>query len=134
MTWSTKVLKFCAALEAGTGLALIVVPRFVTGLLFGEGVSGVGLVVSRLGGIGLLSLGIACWPSHIVDRSRAALWAMLTYNALVTLYLARLGIGGEWVGKLLWAVVVLHLILTVLLIRACSASQQENKYPKTQEA
>src|SRR4051812_39188112 len=94
---STKILKLCALLEAGTGLALIVVPSFVTGLLFGERVSGVGLAVSRLGGVALLSLGVACWPHQaVVDRSRAALWGMLTYNALVTLYLASLGIRGEW--------------------------------------
>ena len=37
---------------------------------------------------------------------------MLTYNALATLYLVYLGIGGEWVGRLLWPAVVLHAVLT----------------------
>jgi hypothetical protein len=43
---------------------------------------------------------------------------MLTYGALVTLYLAYLGLTGEWVGTLLWPAVVLHAILTALLARA----------------
>jgi hypothetical protein len=63
-------------------------------------------------GIALIALGVACLP-----RS-TALCGMLTYSALVTLYLLYLAIGGEWVGPLLWPVVGLHGILTALLARA----------------
>jgi len=42
---------------------------------------------------------------------------MLTYNSLATLYLLCLGIGGEWVGPLLWPAVALHGILSLLLAR-----------------
>ena len=35
-----------------------------------------------------------------------------------TLYLAYVGIEGQWIGKLLWPAVVVHGILTVLLARA----------------
>jgi hypothetical protein len=42
---------------------------------------------------------------------------MLTYNALVTLFLGYLGFAGGLTGVLLWPVVVLHFILTVLLTR-----------------
>jgi len=38
---------------------------------------------------------------------------MLLYNALATAYLLHLGIGGEWVGRLLWPAVVLHALFTV---------------------
>jgi len=36
------------------------------------------------------------------------------------IYLLRLGIGGEWVGSLLWPAVALHGILSLLLARQWS--------------
>jgi hypothetical protein len=42
---------------------------------------------------------------------------MLTYGALVTVYLAFLGLVGGFTGILLWPAVVVHAILTVLLGR-----------------
>jgi hypothetical protein len=49
---------------------------------------------------------------------------MLTYNLLVALYLLFLAIRGEWVGRLLWPVVVLHAVMTVFLARAWFASRK----------
>ncbi len=40
---------------------------------------------------------------------------MLTYSAVITLYLAYLGFAGGLTGILLWPAVVLHMILTALL-------------------
>jgi hypothetical protein len=58
---------------------------------------------------------------------------MLTYSALVTLYLLYFGIRGEWVGPLLWPVVVLHAILTLLLAREVGKGRAaEGKLPKLQ--
>jgi hypothetical protein len=48
---------------------------------------------------------------------------MLCYSLLATLYLAYLGIRGEWVGVLLWPAVVIHAILTILLVRASFKDQ-----------
>jgi hypothetical protein len=45
---------------------------------------------------------------------------MLLYNALVTLYLAGVGLGTEFVGVLLWPAVVVHGVLTALLAYAWS--------------
>ena len=41
---------------------------------------------------------------------------MLTYSAMVTLYLAYLGLAGGLTGVLLWPAVILHAILTALLV------------------
>ena len=103
-----KLLAFTAVAEAGTGAALVVAPRIVGQLLLGAELAGVAIPVARVAGIALIALGIACWPRC------TALCGMLTYSALATLYLARLGIGGEWVGKLLWPAVAVHAVLTVL--------------------
>jgi hypothetical protein len=104
-----KVLTVAAVIEVATGLALMIAPSLVGRLLFGEELTGIVIPVARVLGIALLALGVGCWPSS------TALCGMLTYSALVTLYLLCLAIRGEWVGPLLWPVVALHGILTVLL-------------------
>ena len=42
---------------------------------------------------------------------------MLAYNALAAAYFVVLGIGGEFVGVLLWPVAIVHAVLAVLLAR-----------------
>ena len=114
-----KLLGVAAFLEAATGLALIIHPPLVTQLLLGDGVSGAGLALGRVGGFALFALGLACWPGFASagGNNTAALRALLTYNLLATLYLAYLWIGGEWVDKLLWPAVALHAFLTLFLAR-----------------
>ncbi len=123
-----KLLVLAAAGEAATGLVLLVYPPIVVWLLFGAEIAGAGMVMSRIAGISLLALGLACWPgSEATGIPTRALRAMLYYSLLVTLYLAYLGIRGEWVGVLLWPAVVVHAILTFLLVRAWLRDQQTNK-------
>jgi hypothetical protein len=105
-----RVLIFAAVAEIATGMALLTVPSLVGQLLLGEEFTGVAIPVARVAGMALIALGVACWPGP-------PLAGMLTYSALVTLYLAYLGIAGGFAGVLLWPVVVLHVILTAFLIR-----------------
>jgi hypothetical protein len=113
-----KLLSLSAIIEAATGLALIVLPSLVGRLLLGAELTGVSISITRVLGIALVALGVACWPG------RTALCGMLTYSILATLYLAYLGVIGRWVGPLLWPVVALHGILTVLLARAWFQSRK----------
>lgn len=108
------VLAVAAACEAATGLVLLVYPPIVIRLLLGAEITGAGEVVSRFAGIALIGLGIACWPSGSV---RQASYGMLTYGTLAALYLAYVGIRGQWVGVLLWPAVAVHAMLIVLLLR-----------------
>jgi|SRR6516162_3313029 hypothetical protein len=119
-----RLLKVTAIFEAATGLALIIVPSLVAQLLLGTELSGVAIVVARVAGVGLFSLGVACWP--IEEGTRAQLCAMLTYDVLVTFYLLYVAIGGEWIGVLLWPAIVLHGVLTLLLARQWF-KQQKNR-------
>jgi hypothetical protein len=114
-----RVLIFAAAGEAGMGLALLIVPSLVGQLLLGDELIGIAIPVARVAGIALIALGLACWPGRDTgsDATRGLL-SMLGYSVLVTLYLTYLGIGGKWVGVLLWPAVVVHAILTTLLVRA----------------
>jgi hypothetical protein len=105
MKW---VLIFAAVGEAGTGLALLVVPSLVGWLLLGEALTGIAIPVARVAGIALIALGVACWPGP----PRVG---MLIYGAAVGLYLAYLGFAGGLAGILLWPAVILHGILTALI-------------------
>jgi hypothetical protein len=114
----TGLLTLTAIIEAATGLALVATPSIVVRLLLGDGISGVSIHLGRVAGIALLSLGLACWPGRDpTGNTTPALRGMLTYNALATLYFLCLGIGGEWVGPLLWPAVGLHGALSFLLAR-----------------
>jgi hypothetical protein len=102
------VLIFAAVGEAGTGLALLIVPSLVGRLLLGEELTGITIPVARVAGIALIALGVACWPGP----PRVG---MVIYSAAVALYLAYLGFAGDLAGILLWPAVILHVILTALI-------------------
>ncbi len=112
-----RLLTLTASIEAATGLALLSVPAVVVRLLLGGEISGVSIPLGRVGGLGLLSLAVACWPRRAGPGLTAPAVAMLAYNSLVALYLLCLGLGGEWVGPLLWPAVALHVVLSLLLVR-----------------
>ena len=95
--------------EMATGLTLLIVPSLVGQLLLGEDLTGVAVPVARVTGIALLALGTACWPGP-------AVLGISTYSGLVTLYLAYLGIVGQFAGALLWPAVAVHLVLTIVLV------------------
>jgi hypothetical protein len=111
------VAKASCLIEALTGLALIADPNVVASLLLGQGLSGSGLAVARIAGIGLLSLSVACWPARKADTEASAR-GLLVYNALAAIYLGYLGVDGVMVGLLLWPAVALHAVLGFLFARA----------------
>jgi hypothetical protein len=114
------VLAVAAVSEVATGLALLAYPSIVVRLLLGAEIVGIGDVVSRFGGIGLIGLGAACWPS---GSPRQALHGMLTYGTLAVLYLAYIGVSGQGGGVLLWPAVVVHAFLIILLLGARSREE-----------
>ena len=77
------MLIIAAIVEAGTGVALLIVPS-LAGQLFGEQLAGVAIPVARVAGTRCLRWGSPCWPGP-------PLVGMLVYNASVTSYLAYLG-------------------------------------------
>src|SRR5262245_6516833 len=110
-----NLLALAASVEEATGLALLVSPSIVVRLLFGAEIAGVGMAMSRMAGIALLSLGIACWPIRSAANANSpAFRGMFIYNLLVMIFLFYIGVGTEWVGTLLWPAVVVHTILTLM--------------------
>ena len=110
-----KLLAIASIFEAITGLLLIIVPAIVVKFLIGGDIEGAGLIASRVAGCALIALSIACWPSN---KNMQAFWGMLVYSTLAGLYLALLGVGGVWVGKLLWPAAATHILLSILLVFA----------------
>jgi hypothetical protein len=110
------VAAVAAVVEMTAGFALIASPSIVVHLLIGTGLSDGGIAIGRVGGFGLLSLGLACWPSGRVVNVQA-ISALFTYNLLAALYIGSLGVVGGFAGYLLWPACVLHAVLAFLLAR-----------------
>ena len=111
-----------AGIEAATGVALLLSPPLVAALLLGGSLdTPAALVVARMTGAALLSLGTACWLARNDQQSRAAtglIAALLLYNtaAVAVLVYASIGLGLTGIG--LWPAVILHVALAVWCI-AC---------------
>jgi hypothetical protein len=106
-----------AVIELGAGLALLCFPSPVVALLLGSLFdTPIALTVARVGGAGLLSLGVACWLARSDSQSRAArglVAAMLLYDVAAAAILAFAGIGFGLHGVALWPAVILHAVMTI---------------------
>ncbi len=127
--WLARILGIGALLETGAGLGLLVVPSALASLLFGSPLQGSGLIVARLAGGGLLSLGIACWFARGTPGTPAGLGvsrAFLVYNlvASATLVWARLALGSG--GFLVLFAAALHGALGAALLAALSGRSQSS--------
>ena len=94
--------------ELVAGIALLVAPVYVIGLLLGDGLSQTGVGVARVLGIGLFSLGIAAWETGRQETHHAPRVGICTYNLGVAALLSILGTLGQSNGLLLWPAVGLH--------------------------
>jgi hypothetical protein len=114
------LLSVTAVVELGAGLALLSCPSAMAALLVGAPLEApAALTVARVGGAGLLSLGIACWFARGDMQSSSAgglIAAMLFYNVAAVVVLAYAGIGYGLHGVGLWPAVALHAGLAVWFI------------------
>jgi hypothetical protein len=105
-----SLLAITAAIEAGTGLGLLVVPSVIPRVLLGATLdTAAAVTVARVAGAGLLALGIACWLAR--DNGRALVVAMLFYNVAAVAILAYATVGLALSGIGLWPAIVLHTAL-----------------------
>jgi len=117
-----KLLIVTAFVEASTGLMLLLSPALVVAVLLGAALDGpAALVVARMAGAALLSLGGACWLARNDGPNRGVpglVAAMLLYNSVAVAVLAHAGAVASLVGLLTWPVIGLHAALAVWCI-AC---------------
>jgi hypothetical protein len=120
-----QLLIVTALAETATGVMLLVTPQLVIAFLLGASLDvPAALVVARIAGAALLSLGCACWLVRNDGPNRAVpglVAAMLLYNSIAVAVLANAGAGARLVGVLTWPAVALHAALAVWCI-ACLQS------------
>jgi hypothetical protein len=106
-----------AVAETAIGVTLLLSPPLVARLLLAASLDGpAALIVGRMTGAALLSLGVACWLARRDGASRAGrglIAALLLYNAAAVAVLANAGAAVKLVGILLWPTVALHAALAV---------------------
>lgn len=132
-----SLLRVSAAIEAGAGVAALLVPRLLVELLFGPAsATPLELVLARFVGIALLSLGMACWWAAHDPESRAAegvVKAMLLYDvaaAVLLIYAGRSGL----TGIALWPAIILHSAMAVWCMRGPPRSKEEALAAETEHA
>jgi hypothetical protein len=125
---STALMTVTAFVETATGLLLLIWPALLFALLFGwRQVTPEALLIGRLAGAGVISIGVACWPARRDTHSPGQLGVLagvLTYNVLAALLLAFAGAGLKMAGVLLWPAVVYHSALAAWSV-ACLPRRQE---------
>lgn len=111
-----NLLVLTAVIEAGAGLVFLIAPSVAAMLLFGSSPDApVALMVTRLTGAALVTLGTVCWLACADPESRTAagvVASMLFYNLAALAILVAAGIKGL-VGITLWLGVVLHSAMAV---------------------
>jgi hypothetical protein len=110
--------------ETVTGLGLLASPPLIASVLLGASLEdAVGLVVARICGAALLSLGIACFLARDDANVKAAtglIIAMVVYNTIATAVLAYCVFGLGLTGIALWPAIVVHAALAIWCLAALS--------------
>lgn len=106
------LLTTAALFEGLAGLVLVVAPGLAIAVLVGAEADRIGLMVGRITGAALLSLGVACWGAR-TDRGGAArtgtLRAIALYNLAAGLFLVVFAGTGQARGPVAWIAGGLHL-------------------------
>src|SRR5690349_10874292 len=117
-------LSVMGALEAATGVVLLVAPSVVVELLLGAALATpAGVTVSRVAGVALLTLGVACWLARDDGAGRAAkglVVAMLLYNVAVVVVLVLAWTSLRPAGIAFWPVVLGHTALAAWCVAGLS--------------
>jgi hypothetical protein len=104
-----------AAIEAGTGLILLVVPAVPLALLLGSTEAAPETrLVGRVTGAALLAIAVSCWLAREDKGSPAqsgVLFGVLVYDVAAALLLAYAGAVLNMAGVALWPAVTLHAVL-----------------------
>ncbi|ESZ72300.1 hypothetical protein X727_08155 [Mesorhizobium sp. L103C119B0] len=120
----TLFLVVVAAVEAATGLGLLLLPSVAFVLLLGlEGAAVEAFFVGRIAGAALLAIGVASWMAR-KDGANPSLFGFLTgiliYNTAVSILLVYAAAVLKMTGVMLWPTVAFHGLLAVwggLLLR-----------------
>lgn len=112
--YAALLLIVTAVGEAGTGLALLLVPSLALALLFGnDGAAPETLLVARVAGAALLAVGVLAWPARGMsgDPGPRVLVGVLLYDVSAAVLLSHAGLVLPRHGPALWPAVGVHAAL-----------------------
>ena len=113
---SKLLLIVTALVEVATGAALVIAPSLIVELLLGEGLtSPQSLVLGRITGAALISIGVACGLASRGEASgyRVLVSSILIYNLAVPALLIRAATAYGMRGIALWPGCALHIGLAI---------------------
>ena len=116
-----RLLTLGGVLETLAGLGLLIDPAGGVLALLGSSMQGPGVVIGRIGGGALLSLGIACWLARKTPTALASVgvaWAYLVYNVVTCVTLAWTSVALEGGSLPALCASVLHGVLGVAVLGA----------------
>ena len=125
-----SLLIVTALVEVGTGIALLVAPSVTVELLLGAGLASLqSLLLGRVAGAALISIGVTCWLAREGESTTqtALVPALLIYNVAVPVLLIYAAIAFELRGILVWPASISHVILAIWCV-TCLRGMQENKH------
>ena len=105
------LLRVVSASEAAAGLVVLAHPPIVVRLLLGSDIADAGIFMSRIAGIALIALGIACWPGG----ATCGLLGMAVHSVVTAGYMTAFGLTGGQTGILWWPALTAHGVLAILL-------------------
>ena len=114
MFFRSTLYRLASAIELITGVTLLLLPAVVMQQLFSSPTSDAGEQLTRLYGLALIGLGVACWESPCPLPAKRGL---LVYNCSAAVLLIILGSQELSGGAAVWAGALIHVVLGVLMIR-----------------
>jgi len=100
-----------AWVEIIVGALFLAVPDVVCVLVFGVKPEAIAMPLGRFAGIALIALGITCLHSRDTGSHRNVALDLFTFNAVVAILFAYVGVTTALHGILLWPAVILHAII-----------------------
>jgi hypothetical protein len=132
-TSGKSLLIVTAVAEASIGMTLLLSPPFVARLLLGASLEApAALIVARVAGAALFSLGGSCWLARDDRPSRAVrglIAMMLLYNCAAAAVLADAGARLGLAGALTWPAVALHVVLAAWCVAYMRRARVEATEP-----
>jgi hypothetical protein len=119
MLFNTKLLLGLTAVgEFVVGVLLVITPSAAARLLLGAGLaSPESILVGRMAGAALLSIGVICWLSrnqqHRNCQPVRVIGGLLVYNAAIAILLLYAAVVDKMDGIGIWPTIGLHFVLLV---------------------
>lgn len=115
-----NILTVTSIIESSAAVILLLFPSLFTSLLFGAKLDApVALIVARVAGATLFSLGVACWFVRNEGNkaiAKGVVFAILFYNTSIALILIYAALFLLLSGFALWPIALTHMAMSVWCI------------------